>query len=126
MALDTEYLSDLPALIADLRSVDQKAGAKLRAINVRGARGLLRVARSVVHVKKGNLRDSLFVEGPFDVSSGTFEARVTSSRIYADIEADRGAAHDFAGRTISEGQAIIDQTATDMEDALIALIEGRA
>jgi hypothetical protein len=125
MALETEYQSDLPQLIADLRSVDQKANAKLRAINLRGARGLLGVARSVVHVKSGDLRDSLFVEGPFNTSTGGFMARVTSTRPYADIEADKGGEHDFAGRTITEGEAIIDQTATDMEDALIALIEGR-
>lgn len=123
MALESRYETNLPEVIQTLRSIEAKANDRLRAINTRGARALLSVARSVVHVKSGHLRDSLFIEGPFDVTSGTFEGRVISTAPYAQYEVAKGGEHDFATRTIQEGQDIIDQVAQDMETMLINLIE---
>src|SRR5260221_3190700 len=122
MTLKIEQQSTFP----DYRDAEQKAEARLRAINVRGARDLLKIARRVVHVKSGRLRDGLVVEGPFDIATGTLEARVSAPSVpYATIEADRGGAHDFASRTIEEGAGVIDQIAHDMEAAIIAVMEGR-
>src|SRR5690349_19445735 len=127
MSLTTEITSDLQTLIADLRSAEQRADDKLRGINTRAARDLLKLARSIVHVKSGRLRDGLVIEGPFNVGTGTLEARISAPSVpYADEEVARGGAHDYATRTLEDGQGIIDQAAEDMEAALIAIIEGRA
>lgn len=126
MTLETTIASDLQKLITDLRSAEQRADDKLRGINIRAARDLLRLARSVVHVQSGRLQGSLHVEGPFNIGTGTLEARVTSNVPYASEEIARGSEHDYATRTLTEGASIIEQAAQDMEKALIAIMEGRA
>jgi hypothetical protein len=125
MSLQTDITSDLQTLIRDLRSAETRADDKLRGINIRAARELLKLARSIVHVRSGRLQASLHIEGPFDVGTGTLEARVTSNVPYAEEEVARGSEHDYAARTIDEGQSIIEQAAQDMEQALIAIMEGR-
>lgn len=126
MSLETSITSDLQKLITDLRSAETRADDKLRGINIRAARELLAIARGVVHVKSGRLQGSLHIEGPFNVGTGTLEARVVSNVPYADLEIARGSEHDYAARTIEDGSAVIEQAAQDMEAALIAILEGRA
>lgn len=126
MSLQTEITSDLEKLVNDLRSADQKADDKLRGINIRAARDLLKLARSIVHVKSGRLRDGLVIDGPFNVGTGTLEARISAPSVpYADEEVARGGEHDFASRTLEDGAGVIDQAAQDMEQTLIAILEGR-
>lgn len=127
MSLATEITSDIQKLITDLRSAEQKADDKLRALNVKGIRKLLAIARRVVHVQSGNLRDHLAIAGPFNIGTGTLEARVYAPGVrYAEAEIARGGDHDFATRTLEEGAAAIDETAEEIEQALIAILEGRA
>lgn len=118
--------SDIPQVVADLRTAEEKADAKLRAINTRGARELLKLARTLVHVRTGRLRDGLIVEGPFDIATGVLEARVSAPSVpYAEAEFDRGGEHDTPARTLEEGQDILDGIAQDMEAAIAQIMEGR-
>jgi len=125
MSLSVDVTSNLDQTARAYAGSEQRAEAKIRAINVRASRELLKVARSVVHVKTGRLRDGLIVEGPFNVASGELVATISAPSVsYADIEAARGGLHDFATRTIAEGASVIDQAAADMEAAIIAVMEG--
>ncbi len=127
MSLQTEITSDLAQVVRDLRNAETRADDKLRAINVKGIRKLLAIARGVVHVKSGRLQSGLVIDGPFNIGTGTLEAKVYAPSVpYAGEEIKRGGAHDFASRTLEEGQGAIDETAQEMERALIAILEGRA
>lgn len=121
--LTTTITSTLP----DFRTAEQKAEDKIRGINVRAARDLLRVARAVTHEKSGRLKGGLAIQGPFNIATGTLEARISAPSVpYAEAEAARGGEHDFATRMLEEGAGIIDQAAEDIEQAIIAIMEGRA
>lgn len=121
--LDTKLSSNIAQIAADLRTIEQKADAKLRAINTRAGRQILAVARAVVHVQTGRLRDSLRIEGPFDIVSGSFELRVVTNVPYAEEEIARGGEHDYATRTVQDSAGIVDQAAEDMERAIVVLME---
>jgi hypothetical protein len=123
--LHTEITSDIAEQAARLAQAEARVEARLRGINIRAARQLLSIARSVVHVQTGRLRDSLHVQGPFDIGTGALEVSIASSVPYAGAEIARGADHDYASLTIQGGQSVIDQTAEDMEMAIIAVMEGR-
>ena len=119
MSLETTISSNLDQTARSLAGAEQRTENRLRGLNIRGARELLKVARRVVHVRTGRLRDSLFVSGPFDVGSGAFEADVITNVSYAPLEIARGGEHDFVTRALTEGQSIIDDTAAAMEQAII-------
>lgn len=124
--MQIDITSDLARLVRDLRSAEQKADDRLRGINIRASRELLKIARANVHVVSGRLQRGLAVQGPFNVATGTLEAQVSAPSVpYAALEAERGGDHDYAARTLREGAGVIDGAAEDMEQALIALIEGR-
>lgn len=127
MSIQTEISSDLRRISRDLRTAEQKADDKLRGINIRASRELLKIARANVHVVSGRLQRGLAVQGPFNVATGTLEAQISAPSVpYAAIEAEKGGDHDYAARTLAQGQGVIDDAAEDMEQALIALIEGRS
>lgn len=120
MGLTTDLQSTLGQTTRHLQGAEQRVEARLRGINIRGARELLRVARNVVHVQSGRLQAGLIVEGPFDVGTGALEARVSAPSVpYGAAEAARGGEHDWPTRTLSEGQGAIDQVAADMERAIV-------
>jgi hypothetical protein len=123
--LHTEITSDLAEQAARMAAAEARVEARLRGINIRAARQLLAVARSVVHVQTGRLRDSLHVQGPFDIGTGALEVAIVSNVPYAGKEAARGGEHDYPALTLQSGQSIIDQAAEDMELAIIAVMEGR-
>ncbi len=59
-----------------------------------------RIEQSVTHVKTGRLRDSETVFGPFEQGNAV-EARIVPVDVpYAEIEASRGADHNFAERAV--------------------------
>ncbi len=122
--LKADIQSNLGQIAGDFRSLEAKANDRLRAINIRGGRSILGIARGVVHVQSGRLRDSLRISGPFDIQTGTFEMVVDSPLAYADIEADRGGEHDYPTLTLEQSEGVINQVADDMEAALVLLIEG--
>lgn len=127
MSLSIEITSTLAADAARYERASQRADEKLRGINTRAARELLRLARSIVHVQTGRLRDGLILDGPFNIGTGTLEARISAPSVpYASLEAARGGEHDFAARTLAEGAVIITAAAQDMERALIAIMQGEA
>ena len=124
--MQTTITSDLPRLVTDLRTAEQRVDDRLRGINIRAARALLRIAREEVHVVTGRLQQGLAVQGPFNVARGTLEARVAAPNVpYAAIEAAKGDTHDYPTRTLTVGAGIIDQAADDMERAILAVMEGR-
>lgn len=107
----------------DAGIMERAAESRLRAINTRGARELLRVARRVVHVRTGRLRDGLIVTGPYNVATGAVESTVSAPSVpYAKYEIERGGDHDFVARTYEEGAGVFQAIAQDMEDALIAVM----
>lgn len=126
MSLQTSITSDIERLVNDLRTAERRADDKLRGINIRASRELLKLAKQIVHVQSGRLQRGLIVEGPFDIGPGTLEARIAAPSVpYAEAEVDRGSDHDYATRTLIAGERIIDQAAEDMEAALVAIMEGR-
>jgi hypothetical protein len=125
VSLATTITSNLDETARALASAEQRAEARLRAINIRANRDLLRfVKANVVHVRSGNLRDHLVVIGPFDVATGALEATIEAPGVpYAAIEAERGGAHDWATRGVDEGEAILEKAAQDMERAIVEEME---
>ena len=126
MSLQTNIISDLERITRDLRTADRRADDRLRGINIRATRQLLRIARAEVHVVSGRLQAGLAVQGPFNIASGVLEAQISAPSVpYAAEEAARGGAHDYAARTLAAGAGVIDQAAEDMEQAIIDVMEGR-
>ena len=123
--LHTEIQSDIAVQAARLAQAEARVEARLRGINIRAARQLLSIARSVVHVQTGRLRDSLHIQGPFDIGTGALEISIASNVPYAAHEAGKGGEHDYPALALQGGQSIIDQAAEDMELAIIAVMEGR-
>lgn len=122
MSLEVSIQANLP----DYRNAEQQAEARLRAINIRASRQLLRIAKQVVHVQSGRLREGLIVQGPFDIGSGTLESEISAPSVpYATIEAARGSDHDYPARTLLAGEGVIRQAEQDMEAAIVAVMEGR-
>ena len=114
--IDDRGVRDLAARLngAAARIAERQAGRTIRA-----QRDLLRVARSVVHVKSGHLRDSLYIDGASLIGQGTLEGAIRSTAPYADEEAARGGAHDYPAITLEVGADILDQLARDLERIVI-------
>lgn len=126
MSLDTSITSDLDQTKRALAGAEQKVENKLRGINNRALRELQKIARSVVHVKSGRLQRGLEIQGPFNVATGELIATVSAPTVpYADLEVERGGAHDFVTRTLEQGASVIDKAAQDMEQAIVDVMEGR-
>lgn len=85
----------------------------------RAQRELLRVARSVVHVKTGRLRDSLSIDGVALIGGGTLEGAIKTNVPYAEAEVARGGEHDYAQRTLEEGAGVLDELLKDLEDIYV-------
>jgi hypothetical protein len=120
MSLHTDLQSTIGQTTRHLRGVEERTEARLRGINLRGTRELLKIARNLVHERTGRLKAGLIIEGPYDVASGTLEARVAAPTVvYAAEEAKRGGEHDYATRTLEAGQGVIDKVADDMERAIV-------
>lgn len=111
--------SQLEALLSDIERSQAALPGQIQGRTIRAMRDLLRVARSVVHVQTGRLRDSLYIIQP-SIAGEFTESSIAATVPYAAAEADRGGAHDYPARTIEEGQAIIDQLADDLADLLAA------
>lgn len=117
------------ATLADLtRDLEQSPARIARLVSgrmTRAQRDLLGVARRVVHVRSGDLRDSLSIEPPAYVGADISEFGVSARVSYAAYEIARGGEHDYVVRTLDEGAAIIDQTAADIADLAAQAIVGR-
>lgn len=116
MPVDT---SQLESLIADLEQSRAALPGRIAARQVRAMRELLRVARAVVHVQSGDLRDSLYIIQP-SIAGDIQESSITSLVSYAEHEADKGGEHDYAARTIDEGAAILDRLTDELAELLAA------
>ncbi len=83
------------------------------------------VEQSVTHVKTGALRDSETVFGPFRLGD-VLEARIVPVDItYAEIEASRGADHNFAAKAIAESTADQARFRRNLERSVARLLGGR-
>jgi hypothetical protein len=110
--------SQLEALLTDLERAQAALPGQIQGRTIRAMRDLLRVARSVVHIQSGRLRDSLYIVQPSALGAFTESSIQSIGVSYAAREADKGGEHDYPARTIAEGQAIIDQLADDLADLL--------
>lgn len=118
--VDTSHLSDLLRVLEDGQTV---LSSRIAGRQIRAMRELLRVARSVVHVRSGRLRDSLYVIAPSllgDISESSIRATVS----YAETEADKGGEHDYPARTIEDGAGVLDQLTDDLAALLEAACTG--
>src|SRR4051812_2350589 len=104
-------MSDLQDLTRDLEQAPARIARQVAGRMVRAQRELLGVARGVVHVQSGDLRDSLYIVAPYDIGAGITEFDVASNLSYAINEVDKGGAHDYVARTLEDGAGIIDAAA---------------
>src|SRR5262245_22323740 len=119
--------SDLDSLERDMLAAQQQLEARIRGRLTTAIRQLLGVARGVVHVRSGDLRDSLYIIQPSLIAPEITESDIAARVFYAEQEADKGGAHDYPARTIEEGAAIIDSLAEDVAALIVqALGAGRA
>lgn len=111
--------SQLDQLERDLLAAQANLEPRIRGRITTAMRQLLAVARGVVHVQSGDLRDSLYIIAPSIVAPEITESDIVARVSYDEQEADKGGAHDYPARTIEEGAAIIDRLTEDVA-ALIA------
>ena len=118
-------MSDLQDLTRDLEQAPSRIARQVQGRMVRAQRELLKVARSVVHVVSGDLRDSLSIDPPSYVGAELSEFGVSARVSYAAYEVARGGAHDYVARTLEDGAGIIDQAAADIAELTAQAIVGR-
>lgn len=111
--------TQLESLLRDIEANRVTLNGAIAGKQIRAMRDLLRVARSVVHVQSGRLRDSLYIIQP-SIASEITESSITAMVRYAASEAEKGGEHDYPARTIADGQAILDQLAEDLAELLAA------
>ena len=111
-------------LARDLEAQQSRLPDRLRGRQIRAMRDLLRVARGVVHVQSGDLRDSLYILEPSTFGEIT-ESAIASDLSYASQEADKGGSHDYPARTIEEGTGVIDQLEDDVADLIADAFTGQ-
>lgn len=112
--------SDLERLARDLEGAPERLTNQINGRITRAMRLLLAVARGVVHVRSGDLRDSLYIIAPSLIAPDFTESQIAARVFYAEEEADKGGAHDYPARTIEEGAAIIDGLTEDVADLIAA------
>lgn len=119
--------TEVENLLRQMEDGQTQLQARINGRIVRAMRELLGVARGVVHVRSGDLRDSLYIIAP-SVAGDFTESSIASRGVpYAEEEADRGEAHDYPALTIEEGAGIIDGLTEDIADLLVAALgAGRA
>lgn len=115
----------LDDLIRQLEQAPQRAANRITSRMIRAQRELLGVARRVVHVRSGNLRDRLAIEPPTVIDASEAEFVVTSTASYADYEAEKGGEHDFATLTLEEGADIIQSATNDVAEILARSLVGQ-
>lgn len=116
---------NLDDYIRQLEQAPQRAANRIQGRMTRAQRELLGIARRVVHVQSGNLRDRLAIEPPVVIDAGEAEYVVSSSASYAEHEAAKGGDHDFATLTIEEGADIIQSAANDVAEILASALVGQ-
>lgn len=112
-------VSQLESLLSDMERAQAALPGLIAGKQIRAMRELLRIARSVVHVQSGRLRDSLYIIQP-SIAGEFSESSITATVSYAAHEADKGGDHDYAARTIETGQGIIDQLTDELAELLAA------
>jgi len=111
--------SGLHAKQAHLAGTPSRIERRIAGRAVTATRALLGVARGVVHVQSGDLRDSLSIDGPSPIGDGSIETSVHSPLSYAESEVAKGGDHDYAARTLEAGAGILGDLARDLEAIVI-------
>ena len=106
--------SGLDRTATRLASAPSRIEQRINGRTIQAQRELLRVVRSVVHVRTGRLRDSFHIEGAHLVGNGTLEGAIVPSVPYARNERDRGGEHDYVAQAEEASQGIIDDLARDI------------
>src|SRR6476646_5680648 len=109
-------MSDLSDLTRDLENAPARIARLVAGRMTRAQRDLLGVARSVVHVKSGELRDSLYVVAPAYQGASIGEWEIAARSAHGMYEVERGGAHDYVARTLEDGAGIIDSAADDIAE----------
>jgi hypothetical protein len=117
--------SDLADLIRDLEQAPARIARQVAGRMTRAQRELLSIARGVVHVKSGELRDSLYIVAPVYQGATVSEWAVAARSAHGPYEVERGGAHDYVAQTLEDGAVVIDETANDIADLVAQAIVGR-
>ncbi len=117
--------SDLADLTRDLEQAPARIARKVAGRMTRAQRELLGAARQVVHVKTGELRDSLYVVSPSYLGAEVSEWAIEARSAHGLYEVERGGAHDYVARTLEDGAGIIDGAAEDLAELVAQTIVGR-
>lgn len=117
-------MSDLADLTRDLEASPARIARQVSGRMIRAQRALLGVARAVVHVVSGDLRDSLSIDPPSYIGASLSEFGVSARVSYAGFEVAKGGDHDYVARTLEDGAAIIDEAASDIADLVAQAIVG--
>lgn len=118
-------MSDLQDLTRDLENAPKRIAQQVQGRMIRAQRELLGVARSVVHVKSGELRDSLYIVAPSYIGAEIGEFDVAARSSHGMYEVARGGAHDYVARTLEDGAGVIDGAADDIAELAAQAIVGR-
>jgi len=81
-------------------------------------------AKSIEHVKSGNMRDSTVRLGPFPVGEGALEATIQSGAFYAEEEVQRGGTHDWATRALADQATQLQQLADTLAERASLILTG--
>lgn len=118
-------MSDLQDITRDLEEAPARIARKVQGRMVRAQRELLKVARADVHVRSGDLRDSLYIVAPSYIGAEISEFEIAARASYAPYEVARGGPHDYVARTLEDGAGIIDSAANDIADLVAQTIVGQ-
>lgn len=116
--------SQLEQLARDQQQAARQLQNRINGRITRAMRELLSVARGVVHVQSGELRDSLYLIAP-SVSGAITESSIGARSAHAEFELEKSGEHDYAARTIEDGQAIIDELTNDIAELVALAFVGR-
>ena len=105
----------LRAKQAALVQAPSRIERRIAGRSITATRALMAVARAVVHVQSGGLRDSLYIDGPNPIGDGSIEVAVRSPLGYAGLEVAKGGEHDYPSRTLEAGNSILDDLARGLE-----------
>lgn len=116
MSVDARQLQQL---VRDLEQSRATLPNQLRDRLLAAMRELLAIEQGVVHVKSGDLRDSLHIIEPSTI--GNLTTSILAPDVsYAALEADRGGPHDFPAVTLEQGDTVIQA----LRDDVAALVAG--
>jgi len=100
--------TDLERYLALLESADETIDRQSAAALARAQQALAAYAQSIAHRQSGHMADTIHPLGPFAIGGGVLESQISSAASYTLAELEKGGAHDWASRTLSERAELLD------------------